>query len=104
MENQNFKPIVDILSENLDTAIAMDGEDYVVLATNEKVAKKEIDKAVISQEAQISEYEDKKYQRLRAKEYPSLEEQEDMKYWDTINGTSIWLDTITEIKEKYPKG
>jgi len=104
MENQNFKPIVDILSENLDTAIAMDGEDYVVLATNEKVAKKEIDKAVIAQEAQISEYEDKEYQRLRAKEYPSLEEQEDMKYWDTINGTSIWLDTITEIKEKYPKG
>lgn len=45
-----------------------------------------------------------KYQRDRANEYPTLTEQEDMKYWDAINGTTVWLDTITEIKNKYPKG
>ena len=43
------------------------------------------------------------YTELRAAEYPSLQEQEDMKYWDEINGTTVWRDTITAIKEKYPK-
>ena len=43
------------------------------------------------------------YVELRASEYPSLQEQEDMKYWDEINGTTTWLDTITAIKDKYPK-
>ena len=43
------------------------------------------------------------YATLRQQEYPSLQEQEDMKYWDEINGTTVWRDTITAIKAKYPK-
>jgi hypothetical protein len=43
------------------------------------------------------------YKTLRQQEYPSLQEQQDMQYWDQLNGTTIWQDTITEIKEKYPK-
>jgi hypothetical protein len=43
------------------------------------------------------------YKTLRQQEYPSLQEQQDMQYWDQINGTTIWQDTITEIKEEYPK-
>lgn len=40
----------------------------------------------------------------RRVEYPSLEDQADIQYWDAINGTTIWLDMITAIKVKYPKG
>jgi len=43
------------------------------------------------------------YTELRAAEYPTIQEQEDMKYWDEINGTTVWRDTITAIKDKYPK-
>ena len=43
------------------------------------------------------------YIELRQQEYPSLQEQEDIRYWDEINGTTVWKDTITAIKEKYPK-
>jgi hypothetical protein len=43
------------------------------------------------------------YIELRQQEYPSLQEQQDMQYWDQINGTTIWQDTITAIKEQYPK-
>jgi hypothetical protein len=43
------------------------------------------------------------YKTLRQQEYPSLQEQQDMQYWDQINGTTIWQDIITEIKEQYPK-
>lgn len=43
------------------------------------------------------------YIELRKAEYPAIEDQLDMIYWDKINGTSTWQDKITEIKEKYPK-
>lgn len=43
------------------------------------------------------------YSVLRQAEYPSLVDQLDMQYWDNINGTSNWQDTIDAIKVKYPK-
>ena len=43
------------------------------------------------------------YTDARKAEYPSLEEQQDMQYWDAVNGTTIWKDKIAEIKAKYPK-
>ena len=43
------------------------------------------------------------YATLRSQEYPSREDQLDMMYWDKVNGTTIWEDTIQAIKEKYPK-
>jgi hypothetical protein len=50
-----------------------------------------------------AEYEAKSYARSRAAEYPSLQEQLDMQYWDAINGTTNWADAIAAIKTKYPK-
>ncbi len=43
------------------------------------------------------------YTDARKAEYPSLEEQQDMQYWDAVNGTTTWKDKIAEIKAKYPK-
>ena len=43
------------------------------------------------------------YAELRASEYPSREEQLDMMYWDKINGTTTWEDTIQAIKDRHPK-
>ena len=43
------------------------------------------------------------YVELRENEYPPIQEQLDMIYWDKINNTTLWTDKITEIKEKYPK-
>jgi hypothetical protein len=51
-----------------------------------------------------ADYETKKYQRDRAKEYPSIQQQLDMQYWDSVNGTTTWQDAIETIKAKYPKG
>ena len=50
-----------------------------------------------------AEYDANQYQRDRAKEYPSIQEQLDMQYWDSVNGTNTWQDKINEIKTKYPK-
>ena len=43
------------------------------------------------------------YSDARAAEYPSLEEQQDMQYWDAVNSTTTWKDKIAGIKTKYPK-
>ena len=43
------------------------------------------------------------YATLRSQEYPSREDQLDMMYWDKVNGTTVWEDTIQAIKDKYPK-
>ena len=43
------------------------------------------------------------YQELRIEEYPEIKEQLDMIYWDKINNTNLWQETITNIKNKYPK-
>ena len=43
------------------------------------------------------------YTTLRQQEYPSLQDQQDIQYWDQVNGTTVWKDTIEAIKTKYPK-
>lgn len=43
------------------------------------------------------------YTHARMSEYPSLKEQQDMQYWDAINGTTTWRDAIAAVKSKYPK-
>ena len=50
----------------------------------------------------IAEFEDCYIAQRRA-EYPSIEDQLDMIYWDKHYGTNVWYDTISAIKEKYPK-
>jgi len=46
------------------------------------------------------EYEDKEYQRDRAKEYPSIADQLDTLYH---GGLDAWKAQIKTVKDKYPK-
>jgi len=43
------------------------------------------------------------YRDQRRQAYPLLGDQLDMIYWDRINGTKVWQDTIHSIKAQYPK-
>jgi len=45
----------------------------------------------------------KTYQELRASAYPSIQEQLDMQYWDSVNGTTTWKDAIAAVKTENPK-
>jgi hypothetical protein len=40
----------------------------------------------------------------RAAAYPSIQEQLDMQYWDSVNGTTTWADAIAAVKAAHPKG
>ena len=43
------------------------------------------------------------YKQNRENSYPSLQEQLDMQYWDSVNGTTTWKDAISKIKSDNPK-
>ena len=59
---------------------------------------------ILDKQAELqSEYDNNQYQRDRANDYPPIEEQLDMQYWDKINGTNNWETMIAEIKARYPK-
>ena len=48
-----------------------------------------------------ADYDAKQYQRDRI--YPSIGEQLDMQYWDSVNGTTTWKDAVAKVKSDNPK-
>ena len=88
--NSNAQVI--ITGENIDTIQWLNGTQSI--PANEILAK---------QQELITEYNSNKYQRDRAKDYPSIQEQLDMQYWDKVNNTNNWQTKVNEIKVKYPK-
>ena len=43
------------------------------------------------------------YKTARRTAYPTVEEQMDMQYWDSVNGTTTWKDAIAKVKSDNPK-
>ena len=59
---------------------------------------------IAAQKATIQAEEDAlQYSRDRAAAYPSIQEQLDMQYWDSVNGTTTWADAIAAVKAANPK-
>jgi len=50
-----------------------------------------------------TDYDNKQYQRDRADAYPSIQDQLDMQYHDTVDGTTTWKDAIATVKSDIPK-
>ena len=50
-----------------------------------------------------AEYEANQYQRDRASQYPSIQDQLDMQYWDAVNGTNKWQEAVAKVKTDNPK-
>jgi len=83
---------VSISADDINTLVWHNGTTPI--PANEILAK---------QQELITEYNSNKYQRDRAKEYPSIQEQLDLQYWDKINNTNNWEQAINAVKQKYPK-
>jgi len=49
-------------------------------------------------------YDAQAYARARETEYPSIQEQLDLQYWDKVNSTSKWDEAVKAVKDKHPKG
>ena len=77
-------------------------EDNVLLNWNSSVRSQPTDEEINKKFQELkADYDSKEYQRLR--EYPPIEEQLDMLYWDRMNGTERWIQAIKSVKDKHPK-
>lgn len=50
-----------------------------------------------------TDYDNKQYQRDRANAYPSIQDQLDMQYHDSVDGTTTWKDAVAKVKSDNPK-
>ena len=80
---------------------ALDGSEVNYLAGQTPPSESAIDTKF---DELVAQYTAVQYQRDRQEEYPSLQEQMDMQYWDEINGTTTWKDAIAKVKSDNPKG
>ena len=62
------------------------------------ISKADIEAKMVELQA---DYDAKQYQRDRV--YPSIGEQLDMQYWDSVNGTTTWKDAVAKVKSDNPK-
>ena len=75
-------------------------DEITWLEGTKPIEKSKIEKKVKELQA---EHDSKQYQRDRAINYPSIQEQLDMQYWDRKNGTKTWEESIDKVKADIPK-
>jgi hypothetical protein len=49
------------------------------------------------------DYQQFGYIQARQEAYGSVQDQLDMQYWDSVNGTTTWADHIAQVKSDNPK-
>lgn len=77
------------------------GSDYASIQWLDRAQSVPTEAEVIAEMLRLDQlYERNAYQRLRAKAYPSLEEQMDILYHQGYDG---WKAAIQAIKDQYPK-
>jgi hypothetical protein len=92
-----------ILAINPNAKVNISGDDVNRIEWHNGTTPIPANEILAKQQELITEYNAKQYQRDRAKEYPSIQEQLDMQYWDKVNNTNNWQTKVNEIKVKYPK-
>jgi hypothetical protein len=93
-----------ILKINPKAEVGINAEDINQITWHNGTTPIPANEILAKQQELIAEYNSNQYQRDRAKDYPSIQDQLDMQYWDKVNGTNKWQDTINAVKQKYPKG
>jgi hypothetical protein len=89
-----------ILAINSEAKFSINGEDVNQITWYNDTTPISASDIEAKQRELQAEYNAKEYQRNRAKEYPSIEDQLDNIYH---NGVAGWKSTLKAIKDKYPK-
>ena len=74
-----------------------DGEVYSNIKLNDETATMPAEKEVNAKIAELTVIEN------RQNAYASIQDQLDMQYWDSVNGTTTWKDHISKVKADNPK-
>lgn len=99
MEKYN---IVDAIHSLRPGAVwGIEGENYSSLRWEDTLQLKPTEDELIAEAARLNQADiDNAYKELRAKKYPSIEEQLDTLYH---GGYDAWKASIKQIKDEYPK-
>ena len=97
----------DIHGDNIPSDSISISDDHHVYLTKNQSSNNYIDvedgEVVFKERIPTQEELDNQYKIKRHSNYPRLEEQLDMLYWDRVNGTDNWFNKIKLVKEQYPK-
>jgi hypothetical protein len=97
----NDKVIKTILKINPNAEVSVQEDDINQITWHNgttPIPKADIEAKMVEVQA---DYDAKQYQRDRV--YPSIQEQLDMQYWDSVNGTTTWKDAVAKVKADNPK-
>jgi hypothetical protein len=104
MAKNNKPTMMDALLEMCpSSAFVMRGDTWDTLEWLDATPQPTREEAEAVLARKVAEWDAVEYKRARAAAYPSIEAQLDMQYWDAVNGTTVWADTIAAIKEQFPK-
>jgi len=95
--------IKSILAINPTAQVSVSGDNINSIEWHNGTTPIPANEILAKQQELITKYNSNQYQRDRAKDYPSIQDQLDMQYWDKINGTNKWQQAINAVKQKYPK-
>ena len=93
-QNSSLTKMVDGVSIDLTTAEYNKTIDGWAQASFDQ----EVEKAMIADGGQSA-----KYAQYRRDAYPSIGDQLDMQYHDSVDSTTTWADAIAAVKANYPK-
>ena len=84
--------------------LSIEGDEYSNIEWLDVERELPTEEEVVQKIAELKYREEvNEYQRQRADEYPSIQDQQDMQFHDAVNGTTTWKDAIQAVKDKYPK-
>ena len=92
-EQDGQRPRVTVNNDNINETIWHDGNPTNI--TNQQILDKQVELK--------ADYDAKQYQRDRAKEYPTWQDQLDMLWHDKKDGTTTWEDAVQAVKDANPK-
>ena len=85
------------------TANGGDGMFAQVNNVRREFTEAEYDQAVIDKANSDFDQQENGYKTARQEAYGSIQDQLDMQYWDSVNGTTTWNDFIAQVKTDNPK-
>ena len=82
-----------------------DGDGIYKQVNNERLPISDDDFEQMVIDCANSKYNDQQFGYIQARQeaYGSIQDQLDMQYWDSVNGTTLWADHIAQVKADNPK-
>ena len=82
-----------------------DGDGIYKQVNNERlpISDDDFEQMVIDCANSKFDVQENGYKTARQEAYGSIQDQLDMQYWDSVNGTTLWADHIAQVKADNPK-